>query len=301
MSGLENEKTIEELFNAIDSFKNSDDENETIIDKVKNEIFIAFSSLFDNQRKKKKIRDRIRIYTEYLLSLNDLITEQLAIINDFFEKPNEEIKADIFINMKKKMMEYSVKAYTLDHEDMFEFCGHNVTSVYYYIQMYDFLERYHEKIKDKYKFKVKQTDQIQPSLTEWKNVFYIIVDMRNQSRFRRNLFLNYITKTRKNIDDNTFFTERSDCYTADFQGRLSKSIFYQRKKLSLTQEELSKRSGVGRTMIAKIERVNQKPTLETAVKLLSALNLELIIYPALEGKQRALLQCDLYNRNERLV
>ena len=79
---------------------------------------------------------------------------------------------------------------------------------------------------------------------------------------------------------------------ADFQGQISKSIFYQRKKLNLTQEELSKISGVDRSMIAKIETVKQPPTLETAIKLLSALNMGIAICPLGGQGEKFLLQLD---------
>ena len=43
--------------------------------------------------------------------------------------------------------------------------------------------------------------------------------------------------------------------------------------------QLSERSGIDRTMIAKIEKVKQPTTLETAIKVLTSLNMGIALYP----------------------
>ncbi|WP_288254544.1 helix-turn-helix transcriptional regulator [uncultured Hydrogenophaga sp.] len=56
---------------------------------------------------------------------------------------------------------------------------------------------------------------------------------------------------------------------------LSQNLVSARKRLALTQEMLSERSGVGRDLIGHIERQSQNPSIETLVKLAAALGLTL--------------------------
>ncbi len=58
---------------------------------------------------------------------------------------------------------------------------------------------------------------------------------------------------------------------------ISKYIFNRRKEMDLTQQQLSEKSGVNRSVIAKIEKLKQIPTLETLIRLLCCLNGELLI------------------------
>ena len=51
MRGAENERVIVELFDTIDTVSKSNDENDTVIDKVKNNIVVYLSSYFDRQKK----------------------------------------------------------------------------------------------------------------------------------------------------------------------------------------------------------------------------------------------------------
>lgn len=64
-----------------------------------------------------------------------------------------------------------------------------------------------------------------------------------------------------------------------FCSSLSKYIFTWRFHNHITQVELAKRSGVDRTMISKIEKLQQTASLETTIKLLSTTNASLIILP----------------------
>ena len=72
----------------------------------------------------------------------------------------------------------------------------------------------------------------------------------------------------------------------DFQGKLSEVISNQRKKMKLTQKQLQEKSGVDRSMIAKIEKVQQPATLETAIRLLTSLNVGIALYPLCEQETK---------------
>ena len=121
--------------------------------------------------------------------------------------------------------------------------------------------------------------------------------MKKQKEFNQKLLSNYMLR-RKNINDIKILADKSSFCAADFQGQVSKSVFYQRKKMKLTQNDLSKISGVDRSMIAKIERLNQPTTLETAIKLLSALNVEIAICPMRGEEKSYCYNVNLKNRKE---
>lgn len=70
-----------------------------------------------------------------------------------------------------------------------------------------------------------------------------------------------------------------------FRSILSRYIFTWRNQNNVTQNELSKRSGVDRTMIAKIEKLQQTASLDTTIKILNAINAKLIIVPEGEGSK----------------
>lgn len=60
-----------------------------------------------------------------------------------------------------------------------------------------------------------------------------------------------------------------------FNARFSQCVADQRKKLGLTQEALSQKSGVSRVTIAKIETFQRLASIEVILKLMDALNLEI--------------------------
>lgn len=65
----------------------------------------------------------------------------------------------------------------------------------------------------------------------------------------------------------------------DFQGDLALIVKEKRKQRKWTQQKLASVSGVERTMIAKVENLQASTSLETAIKLLTPLDLGLVIYP----------------------
>lgn len=84
----------------------------------------------------------------------------------------------------------------------------------------------------------------------------------------------------KTEDQDSFMKEyRSQLQSQLFRSILSKYIYTWRNQNNITQNELAKRSGVDRTMIAKIERLQQTASLDTTIKLLNATNASLMILP----------------------
>lgn len=58
-----------------------------------------------------------------------------------------------------------------------------------------------------------------------------------------------------------------------------------RKESGFTQKELEKVSGVKQPVIARMETGATNPTLDTVLKLLSSMGMELAVVPAKTGKQ----------------
>lgn len=283
MSGVKQERAIVELFNTIENISKSNDENDTIINKVKNGILIFFNSCFDRQKARKERKIILARYKGYIQGFQELLLSQMLVIDSYVVKQDADINAEVFSNLKMELLDYCIKAFELDFADMSEFFSSDLLDIYRHVRIYDLLEKYHNNSDEAKLATEEPAEQNKSASSDWKTFFYIIIDMKNQSILRESLFSNYIARTHENMDDDDFFVKRGTFHTTDFQGRLSRHIFYQRKRLNLTQLQLANRSGVDRTMIAKIERVNQKPTLETATKLLSALNLELAICPTLKN------------------
>ena len=71
--------------------------------------------------------------------------------------------------------------------------------------------------------------------------------------------------------------DHMDSYIAVFKESFSYLVWKARRQQGWTQEELSMRSGVDRTTIAKIEQLKRDPSLETVLRLSRALNLNLNI------------------------
>lgn len=195
--------------------------------------------------------------------------------------------SDTFLNLKKELIDYSMKIYKLDLLDMEDVLNSKEKNIYQYIHIYDFLDKYNSDIeKDSWVFRnnigmIKtDTNKNKKNLafTNWKTYYYLVINLEKQQEYNTKVISYWMAKTNKN-ENKDFYLKLSDFYAADFQGQLSKSIYCQRKKLKLTQMQLSERSGIDRTMIAKIEKVKQPTTLETAIKVLTSLNMGIALYP----------------------
>lgn len=282
MRSAVNERAIVELFNTIDIVSKSNDENDTIMDKVKNRIVFYIGSYFDRQKERRAKKAMIHKYKVYLLGFQELLSKQMSVLDSLSNKSDKDIRTELFISLRNELTNYSIEALKLEFADMSECLSSDIVNIYAFVHIHDLLDKYNKIFEKDISVTEVSTKQEKPILSDWKTYYYMAIDRRKRLRFNEKLFSDFISRTHTGLD-NDLFIKRGILCTTDFTGRLSKNIFYQRKRLNLTQVQLAGRSGVDRTMIAKIEKVQQKPTLETAIKLLSALNLELAICPALEG------------------
>lgn len=279
--------SAEELFDSIDNIKNNSAENDLFIKKIEN-IFegrlisgVDYESKEEKQNKKQE--GLVDALEKYLVLLKELVRKtekQIVILEKMLKKPCNIEMSEKIIELQKELDEYDAKKYNIEYSYVSKVLSKKECDIYENIKIYDFLDRYYNNIKE-YKINtVDKSEQINVinSSNKWKTYYYLVICMKKQKDFNQTLLENYILR-KKNLNEINLSVGKSSFLIADFQGQLSKSIFYQRKKLKLTQAELAQISGVDRSMIAKIETVNQPTTLETALKLLSALNISIAICP----------------------
>lgn len=299
MRSLELENSMEQLsvvdlFDSIDNVDNNNDENDKIIEKIKDKMVILLSSHLKKRKEKERKEAMFQRYRAYLNYFQELIEKQMAIIDELIDEEDTYDISDTFLKLKKELIDYSMQIYKLDLLDMSEVLNKKEKNIYEYIHLYDFLEKYHSK-SEKCNFPSviqmeqvhKKEDKTEEKLvsSNWKTYYYLVICLEKQQEYNHTFTSYFMTKNEAQMDKQLFI-KLSNFYAADFQGQLSKNIYCQRKKMKLTQMQLSERSGIDRTMIAKIEKVKQPTTLETAIKLLSSLNMGIAIYPFAEIEKK---------------
>lgn len=291
MSNVSNDSHFVQLFNTIDNLTKSHIENDKILGDVSNQLYTLVEERI--QQKEKISRHKLlELYKNYLYKLQEMIRNQLAEVENLSNDTDYEDSSDtIFFRLKEKYDNLSLEQTVTEYSYISTILTPKECDVYKKVKVYHYLDIYFKGIEKVETTKISNKDMRKSSNNDWKKYYYLIISMDNQKDFTQIIFSDYVSR-RKNIDEISFLQNKSMFCAADFQGQISKSIFYQRKKLNLTQEELSKISGVDRSMIAKIETVKQPPTLETAIKLLSALNMGIAICPLGGQGEKFLLQLD---------
>lgn len=283
--------SIADMFDSIDNVGNKNEDNDKIINNIKEKIETLLKNVLKKKNKKEKL---IQNYKDFLCTFQELIEKQITTINNLIEEDTQD-SSDIYLKLKKELFDYYMQIYKLDMFDVSEILNKEEKNIYRYICVYDFLNRQNDNLENhnlSLKFynestekehNQKDKDLVSPT---WKIYFYLVICLEKQQQYNKSFISYYVNKNRdKDFED--IYKKFSDFYVADFQGQLSKNIYCQRKKLKLTQMQLSERSGIDRTMIAKIERVKQPTTLETAIKLLSSLNMGIAIYPFTEIEEES--------------
>lgn len=289
MEKIERVNSIEDLFDTIDNVSKSNEDNDKIIHKIKEKITLLYNSWLNKKEEKKKIKTQICEYKAYLKEFQDLIEKQMAIIDSLFINDDIQDMPVIFLNLQKEFINYTMQIYKLNLTNMSEILNQKQQNIYHFIHIYDFFEKYFTYTADMTPDdKSDSNNNILPLSSNWKTYYYLLICLEKQREYNQ-IFISYYMS--KNIEKNKeqIFIKKSNFYAADFQGQLSKNIYYRRKQLKLTQQQLSERSGVDRTMIAKIEKVKQPTTLETAIKLLSSLDMGVVIYPFAEIENKSLI------------
>ena len=266
---LNEEPSISDLYQSIDNIRNSAEENDKIWVKLTCKIKDAVGKYWSNKKNKEKEKKIFNDYVFYLQSLRSVIDNQLSSISSIlneehsstsisFEALSEELskKLSEVNNMRRHM---ATEALSSEDLEVYDF-----SQIYKYIRQNVCSEREIVQNEDKKNF----SNQL--------DFFNTWVCVSKQSKYDEKILLRYIE--REQVDNIYPFKNTYEIYKV--QGQLSKNIYFQRKKLGLTQKQLQDRSGVDHTMIAKIEKLQQPTTLETATKLLNSLNIKIAFYPS---------------------
>lgn len=276
------ELSIVDLFDKIDNISNSNEDNDKIIDKIKNKVVSLF--IINVRKRKEKERKELmyRQYKEFLKNFQKMLEKQTITINKLIDE-NIDDEAEVYMELKKELLNYSMQMCNLDFLDMSIVLNKKEQRIYKQIQLYNILEKYYSMPDKICLSQVKKDNQINaremiPCISNWKNYYYLVIGLEKQQEYNKTIMSFFRNKNRQD-SQNEFLMKMGNYYVADFQGQFSKSIYCQRKRLKLTQKQLQDRSGVNHTMIAKIEKLKQPTTLETAVKLLSSVNMGMALYP----------------------
>lgn len=291
MSNVSNGSHFVELFSTIDNLYSSYLENDSIVAEVSTQLCTLVFKRTYLEEKVTNHKSVFKLYKNYLYKLQALISDQLEELEQLSNSTDYEDFSDTVFNFKEQFDELFLEQAITEYSYISAILTPKERDVYKKVRIYHYLDKYFKGIEKVETTEISNKDMHNSSNNDWKKYYYLIVSMENQKDFTQIIFSDYVSR-RKNIDEISFLQNKSMFCAADFQGQISKSIFYQRKRLNLTQEELSKISGVDRSMIAKIETVKQPPTLETAIKLLSALNMGIAICPLGGQGEKFLLQLD---------
>lgn len=111
------------------------------------------------------------------------------------------------------------------------------------------------------------------------HVIYYSKSWEDKAEYQKAILENYYERCRDSDQtyDNNVALQRQ--LLKDFQGDLALIVKNKRKQRKWTQQQLASVSSVERTMIAKVENLQASTSLETAIKLLTPLDLGLVIYP----------------------
>ena len=270
-----------EKFERINSAGKSPSENDAIMVSVMNEITSTIKSFFCRERER-AMRNALK--EEYLLLLKEIRTivrEQENIISQIDCETDAGKLVDTLFALKKEMEEYTERLVAWEYSYNDKIFSEQERTIVKWTRLYDNIDKYTRRIKMYDAVSVKNDAGITP-LSNWKTCFFLWIGMEKQKDSRQIFMLDY--KERKAITDTEeLLKSRNALCAMDFHCHLSKSVYNQRKKLNLTQLELARKSGVDRSMIAKIESLYQPTTVETAVKLVTALDMGIAIYPLAES------------------
>lgn len=122
-------------------------------------------------------------------------------------------------------------------------------------------------------------DELSTYLTTFLQFLYYSKNQEDKREFRSAVITNY-RERHDMIPNSTEYNKALQNFVIrDFQGELSRLIKVKRTEKKWTQKQLAEASGVERSMIAKVENMNAITSLETAIKLLTALDIELTFCP----------------------
>lgn len=264
-------KSYTELINSfysIDTYKKDDKNNLSILKKVKEKLTRIFIS--KNLQKEDEILNR---YSAHIEELSALLYKQTKRIKAIKNDNSYENKIKITLKMQDELNELLLTQYILSHEEIEQDLGESLTHTYMII---NFCNTIHN-VKIKKRASDSDYTKYRKIIPMMEDFIYTYIEDNKQKNYEQQRLDEYIS--RLNIEKNSldFWNAANNVSVFNCQSLLAKSIYHSRKQQKLTQKELSIRSGVGRPLISKIENMTQPTTLDTAIRLLTSLNMRITI------------------------
>lgn len=133
--------------------------------------------------------------------------------------------------------------------------------------------------KESNMLRVKSIRKKHPNTPNFLSLFYYIKSWEDKEAYQNAILEGYFERCRDSgqVQNCNMAVQRQ--LLKDFQGDFALIVKERRKQRKWTQQQLASLSGVERTMIAKVENLQASTSLETAIKLLTPLDMGLVIYP----------------------
>lgn len=250
----------------IDSISKSEMENEDVLRGVNERV----QKTFENGN-----LDALESYSGFLNITKELIQNQLDYIDIVLKnrKPPEKKNVLYVIGVfKEELFRQLSKLCAMNYLEALENdTGYELANTYMYSQVFYILE--HTKIEIITSQKVDQY----AVLPDWKGLFFLMMTERKNKKIFEQLPFMGLTISESN--DSHLAKTQGASYVNLFHSYLARAVFYQRKRLNLTQKELALMSDVDRSSIAKIESCKQSASLGATARLLNTLHMGITIYP----------------------
>lgn len=265
-----NEKNLRDYYASLDISEHSLEDNDKIFMKIKFKFLEAYDAFLQKKRNKQIKKEMYKQYRKKLLAMQEEIQRQIKLLNSV-------IADDTYDNVCLRELKTHLSGYfseidCLDYNVVSQIFDGTEKQIYYFIQIYDCLSECLPIIKSDSMAKMHVFNQE----TLWKNIFFYTICQVRQNTFDNEIIANYVKRNKP--ESNELRTVTRNYYVHKYQGEFAKSILTKRKLLKLTQKELQEKSGIDHSMIAKIEKLQQTVTFETAIKLLTSLNMGICIY-----------------------
>lgn len=262
MEGL-NEK-LRTLTATIDMVGKPMPENIEIVNKIQ-EILLTF---IKNKKKKQQQREEQERYKRKLIKLRKLLDKQIQLLD--FE---DNMDYGRLYTLKQELAQCGLSMLSDEYESMESLLDESSLDIFNNIAIYTLAT---SLIKENTGVRGK----LNRVMEKWKYYYLYMISISNEHSMDDFMINNMISGSRIDSRGKGGFLHKY--YELSFQSQFSRYVFYKRKNLNLTQEMLSKMSGVDRSMISKIETAEQKTTMDTAIRLLTSLDSKLEICSAPE-------------------
>lgn len=269
---------LKSLFSRIEAGK-SRTENRNIIYKITSIIKNKYIQFLSNKNERKKQKEIFFTYKIHLTNFKYLIDKQLNELNKIDNTDFDEDSSVRFIKLSEQISNLCIKQLIFQYINMSHAVEKNEKESLSFIHLYSIFDK-HKKIISEELDEIQCVDShnyeiLTQTINKFENALYLYITIDNNSKFNKKIISNFY---QRNSEVEYSKKQLSSLYLSDFQRQLSETIYERRKRNNITQKELSTISGVDRTMIAKIENIQQPTSINTAIKLLTALDMGITLF-----------------------